>query len=485
VRARVEWTTEQERGRIVDGALHLLETLGMRFGPSRSLEALGEAGARVDHGEGVARLPYDLVERALAGCPREIVLGGATPDDDCVLTEGVPHFLNSGSPTTILDFRTGERRAGTAQDVREAAIVLDEMPSASIVWSLVSAMDLASERATLETLAIQLGHTTKHVQHDVDGRWQVEPLRRMAEVTGGDLRMRPRVSVVCCTASPLQAHAELLDASTDLAALGIPVVVMPMPITGGTAPLTVAATVTMVMAEFLGAATAMQLLAPGARLILGAVPGILDMKETTFSFAAPEAALAAAVCVEVGHSLGVPVLAPSHSTDAKSVGIQAAYEKSLKGLAVAATRPDLMTGLGMLYSANLPSLPQIVIDDETARMMLRLLEGAEITDESIMVEMMERVGFSGDYLLEKDTRRRLRAGEVFTPQVSDRRSYEDWKAAGKDEFAVATEKVIDILAAAREREPLLSDDQAKELEACVAAAAAAPAAEWPPAPSFD
>jgi trimethylamine--corrinoid protein Co-methyltransferase len=473
MKPHIEWTTAQERERIVDGALHLLETLGMHFGPSDCLETLSDAGAGVDRAAGVARIPRDLVARALASCPREIVLGGATPDDDCVLSEGVPHFLNSGSPTTILDFRTGERRTGTAQDLREATIVLDAMPSASILWGFVSAMDLAAQRATLEALAILLGHTTKHVQHDVDGRWQVDALRRMAEATGGDLRTRPRVSVVCCTASPLQAHAELLDASTDLAALGIPVVVMPMPITGGTAPLTVAATVTMTMAEFLGAATAMQLRAPGARLILGAVPGVLDMRETTFSFAAPEAALAAAVAVEVGHSLGVPVLAPSHSTDAKSAGIQAAYEKSLKGLAVAATRPDLMTGLGMLYAANLPSLPQIVIDDETARMMLRLLEGAEITDGTIMVEMMERVGFSGAYLLEKDTRRRLRGGELFTPQVSDRQSYEDWKAAGKDELAVATEKVVEILAQSEARGPLLDADQLAELEECVAAAAAA------------
>lgn len=473
MRARVEWTTAQERDLIVDGALELLETLGMHFGPSDSLETLGQAGARVDRGAGVARIPRELVRRAVADCPREIVLGGATPDDDCVLTDGVPHFVNSGSPTTILDLRTRERRASTSQDLREATVVLDAMPSVSIVWALAAATDLAPERSTLESLAIQLCHTTKHVQHEVDGRWQVEACRRMAEVAGDDLWTRPRVSLICCTASPLHAHAELLDASTDLAALGIPVVVMPMPLAGGTAPLTVAGTVTMVMAEFLGAATAVQLRAPGARLILGAVPGLLDMKQTTFSFAAPEAALAAAVSVEVGHSLGVPVLAPSHSTDAKHAGIQAAYEKSLKGLAVASTRPDLMTGIGMLHAANLPSLPQIVIDDETARMMLRLLDGADITDATIMVEMMERVGFSGSYLLEKDTRQRLRTGEVFTPALSDRQSYEHWRAAEKDELALATERVLEILAAAEERGPLLDADQVRELEACVAAAAAA------------
>jgi len=471
VRTQVELTSVEERERIVDGAMTLLERVGMRFGPGDALEALGEAGARVDRGTGVARIPREMVERAVAACPREIVLGGATPQDDCLLTEGVPHFLNSGTPTSILDFRTGERRESVAADLREATTVLDATPTASIIWALVSCGDLAPDRRTLEELAIILGHTTKHVQHDVDGRWQVEHLARMAEATGGDLRERPRVSVVCCTASPLSAHSELLDASTDLAALGIPVLILPMPITGGTAPLTVAATATMNVAEFFGAATAMQLRAPGAPLIMGAAPGLLDMKQTTFSFGAVEAGLASAVCVEVGHHLGLACMAPSQSTDAKHPGIQAAYEKALKGLTVAATRPDLMTGIGMLYAANLPSLPQIVIDDEMAQMMLRILDGPEVSEETMLVEMMERLAFSGNYLLEKDTSRRLRAGEIFTPWVADRQSYGHWQAAGKDELAVASARVLEILAAAGERAPLLDAGRLAELEACVAAAA--------------
>jgi trimethylamine--corrinoid protein Co-methyltransferase len=471
MRTQVELTSPEERDGIVDGALALLERVGMRFGPGDALDALAEAGAKVDRDSGVARIPREMVERAVAACPREIVLGGATPEDDCVLTEGVPHFLNSGTPTTILDFRTGERRESVADDLREATTVLDATPTVSIVWALVSCADLAPERRTLEELAIILRHTTKHVQHDVDGRWQVEPLVRMAEIAGGDVRTRPRVSAVCCTASPLSAHAELLDASTDLAMRGIPVLVLPMPIAGGTAPLTVAGTATMNVAEFFGAATAIQLRAPGAPLIMGAAPGLLDMRHTTFSFGALEAGLAAAVCVEVGHHLGLACMAPSHSTDAKHPGIQAAYEKALKGLTVAATRPDLMTGIGMLHAANLASLPQIVIDDEMARMMLRILDGPRVAEETVMLETMERLGFAGNYLLEKDTRRLLRAGEVFDPMVSDRQSFEHWEAAGKDELAVATERVLEILAHARERAPLLGDDQLAGLEECVAAAA--------------
>jgi trimethylamine---corrinoid protein Co-methyltransferase len=473
MKTRVEFTSVEERERIIDGALTLLERVGMRFGEGDALVALEEAGAAVDRTAGVARVPRDLVLRSIAQCPREMVLGGATEDDDCLLTEGVPHFMNSGSPTNILDFRTGRRRDSVAADLREATLVLDVMPTASVVWALVSCTDLSHDRVTLEELAIIFQATSKHVQHEVEGRWQVEPLARMAEVAGGDLRRRPRVSLVCCTASPLAVHTELLDASTDLAARGIPVLILPMPIAGGTAPLTVAATAVMNVAECLGAMTAMQLRAPGAPLIMGAAPGLLDMRQTTLAFAAPEAALASAVCVEVGHHLGLPCMAASQSTDAKEPGIQAASEKLLKGFTVTATRPDLMTGLGMLHAANLGSLPQIVIDDEVTQVMLRLLEGPAVSEDTLLVEMMERVGFSANYLAEKDTRLRLRAGEVFQPLVFDRQSYEHWQAAGKDEVAVATERVEHILAAAGEREPLLDTAQVAELETCVAAAAAA------------
>jgi trimethylamine--corrinoid protein Co-methyltransferase len=390
-----------------------------------------------------------------------------------VLQEGVPHFLNSGTPTTILDFRTGERREAVAADLREATTILDATPSASIIWALVSPGDLAPERRTLEELAIMLGLTSKHIQHEVENHAQVELLARMAEATGGDLRKRPRVSVVCCTSSPLTSHPELFDASTECAALGIPVLILPMPIAGGTAPLTAAGMAVMNLAEVFGAMAAMQLRVPGAPLILGAGPGLLDMKQTTFAFAAPEAALASAVCVEVGHELGLACMAPNQSTDAKHPGIQASYEKMLKGFTVTATRPDLMTGLGMLYGANLASLPQIVIDDETSEALLRVLDGPDISAETLQLEMMERLGFAGNYLTEKDTRRRLRTGEVFMPRVADRQSYEHWAAAGKDELAVAIDRMLAILAAAEERGPLLDPSQRAELEACVVAGAAA------------
>lgn len=474
MQAQVSWTTEAERRLIYEEAIGLLERMGMRFGVGRALETLAEAGAVVDRDEGVARIPGDLVELALATCPNQVVLGGADPEHDCVL-DGTIHFVNSGSPTHTLDFETGAYRGSTYEDLRQATMLLERMPSTDILWGIITPTDIPVEERFFRDLAVQLTYSNMHTQHEIESTWQAELLLRMFEVVGCDretMRTRPRLSVVCCTASPLLAHREMLDADLELAAHGVPILVYPMPVAGGNAPVTVAGAVTMNIAEFLGVATAIQLAHPGAPLLMGAGTSLLDMKATTFSFGALEAAQMVACCVEVSHHLGIPVLAPGLATDAKHPGLQAGYEKALKGLAVASAGADLITGgIGLLNGANLLYLPQIVVDDEIAQMVRRLLGEVEISPKSIMADVIERVGFSGNYLTQRETRQRVRAGEQFYPTISSRLSYEAWSDAGRDEVDVAKERVHTLLAEAEEQGPVLAPDQITELDAIVASGA--------------
>jgi trimethylamine---corrinoid protein Co-methyltransferase len=260
----------------------------------------------------------------------------------------------------------------------------------------------------------------------------------------------------------------------EVARAGAPVVVYPMPIAGATAPVTVAGSVVMNVAEFLGCATAIQLQAPGSPLIMGAGTSLLDMHAGTFCFGAAETALMCAACTEVGHDLGVPVLAPGLATDALHGGIQAGYEKALKGLAVAQSGADLITGgVGMLHGAGLFSLPQVVIDGEIVDMIQRLLGGAEVSEESVMNAVTERVGFDGDYLRQKETSRRLRAGEVYHPEIATRESIEAWERAGRDELERARERARSIVAAAEERGPVLPAGTSEALRTIAAEALAA------------
>jgi len=473
MRLSARWLGDEERELIIEEAYGLLERMGMRFGAGKALATLADAGADVDLAAGMARLPRELVAEALSRCPRDVLLAGATPADDVLLDGARSHFVPSGAPTHVLDMETGAYRVSTLEDQRQSAVVADAMPIVDVMWMLVAATDVPDEQRLLHEYANGLSWSDKHLQDEITEPWQVEPIMRMMEVVCGGLdafRRRPRVSVVCCSSSPLAIDGAFLDVNIQLARYGVPILIYPMPIAGGTAPITVAGTVAMNVAEFLGVNAAIQVAAPGTPVMLGAGASLLDMKAGTFSFGALETALMIAACAEVAHHLGVPALCPGLGTDAKYGGIQAGYEKALKGLVAVSAGADLVTGgIGLLSGANLMSLPQIVLDAEIAEMIARLVAGAEVSAATVMAEAIERVGFTGSYLSEKETSRRLRAGEVFLPEIATRLSIDGWRTRGRSEIDEANDRVRAILAEADARGPKLAADKVEELGSIAAA----------------
>ncbi len=466
MRAKTEWLSEAEKSRIADEAMELLGRVGMRFAGSKVLPLLADRGADVDEATGLVHLPRELVEWAAGQCPRSILMAGLMEADDVLLGEDEPfHFSPSGCVAKTLDFRTGERRASTLQDVRECTALLDELPELDLMWTQVSASDVPLEERELIEYFTLLTETRKHVTF-VDCPTEVDAVLRLCETLAGDLdrfRARPRISTLVTAASPLQVDGGILDVHVALAKHGVPVEVYSMSIAGATSPVTLAGTVVQGLAEFLGIATALQVAAPGARLIFCFGSGVLDMLRTTFSLGSVESALMAAMATEVGHHIGVPTLSPGLSTDAKHAGVQAGYEKAMKAATVCAAGPDIVTGWGLIDSHNTMSLPQSVIDNEIAGMLRRLHRPVEVSAATLGADALAAAGPGGGFLGQKDTARRIRAGEHYLPTISNRVSYEKWAEEGSSEYDVACEQVDLLLAAHTERAPYIDGPQLDEL----------------------
>ena len=70
-----------------------------------------------------------------------------------------------------------------------------------------------------------------------------------------------------------------------------------------------------------------------------------------------------------------------------------------------------------------------------------------------MADTIERIGIGGNFLAQKETRQRIRAGEHFMPRIGSRLPYEQWAAESKAELDIAIERVESILASRRHTSP--------------------------------
>jgi len=434
--------------RIHDAALALLRDVGVKFGSEPAETLLQEAGQSLDSASGAVRFSPDLVEDCLAKVPARMHLAGRDEARDITLGTGRVHMCSDGMGTFILDPETGQRRPSTMADLIAATRLSDALESLDLFWPPIVPSDVPDSVRTLVEAAAGFMHTTLHNQHEIKHPDQVEPLLEMLDAILGDRRRhaeRPIFSVTCCPVSPLQHEPEMTTACMELARNHIPISVLPMPLAGATAPVTIAGTLVMTWAEFLSGMALYQLVRPGASVMLGIGSTILDMHTGLYSAGAPELSLINIALTQTAKHMGVPVLAQGIVSDAKAPGTQAAMEKAVNGLAACMAGADVVNGLGLLDSHQLMSFEQLVIDDEMARLVLRVAEGFEVDQERIMADLVREVGIGGHFLGQRRTLEYLQKGEHFQPKLSYRGSYESWSDRRYDEVGWARERAAKLL----------------------------------------
>ena len=90
-------------------------------------------------------------------------------------------------------------------------------------------------------------------------------------------------------------------------------------------------------------------------------------------------------------------------------------------------------GAGMIESGVTFDLGQLVMDNEIARMIKFTVAGIAVTDETMAIDDIARVGAFGDFLSLDATLKHMR--ELSQPTVLDRRVREDWESRGATDLA--------------------------------------------------
>ncbi|HMK92920.1 MAG TPA: trimethylamine methyltransferase family protein, partial [Thermoleophilia bacterium] len=297
-RRPLEIVSPDEVRRIHETSLDILGEVGCVYYSKRALDVLAAAGATVDYQSTVAKLPPELVERALATLPRCFTLGGRTAAYDLPV-DGEHAYITSDGCATFVREADGTVRPSTKADVSAAARVVQGLDNISATSALVSAQDCLAETRVLHEFDACMRASEKHaIVVSVKDETEARDLIRMAQAVAGgarELAARPTFSVILCTVSPLHQERFGMDLAFTLAEAGIPMMLYPMPILGATAPVTPAGAAVMTNTEVLAAITAAQIAHPGAKIIHAGGPTALYMRTGAYFANVPEALLLRAV----------------------------------------------------------------------------------------------------------------------------------------------------------------------------------------------
>jgi trimethylamine--corrinoid protein Co-methyltransferase len=479
IEPRLRWQvlTGGDVERLDAGIMHVLAEVGMRFPLARALDALERGGCRVDRASRIARLPEAVVRAALRAAPKAPLLAARDPRCDLVLDGSHCYLSNDGCGVWVVDPETGDRRASTKADVADSARFVDAVPQVSFYWGpVVTAEDVPLATRPLHELEAIFANTSKHFQAvDVVGADMTRRAIEMARVVAGgdeELRRRPLMSLIACPIDPLGNEAVSLEAALVAAEAGVPVGFLSLTLAGASAPVTMAGNLIVNLAAVVADIVLLQLSFPGAPVFLAGAPSVMDLKTGGYTGGSPEDYILAAAATQMAHHYGLAMNMGTMASGAKEPGWQAAVDDAFSTLASVGAGAEMMSGCGLLDGSKTLSYAHLLMEAEIYGIVQKFAGGIEVSDETLALDVIERVGPGGDYLGEKHTRKHM--GEIWRPGVWDRSSYDAWLAAGKrGALENAEERAREILRT-HAPEPL-ADDVRAELRRLVAAADTDPA----------
>jgi trimethylamine--corrinoid protein Co-methyltransferase len=422
---------DDQKARIHQATLEVLRRTGVRVLVPKVRELLSRAGCWLD-GERV-RIPPHLIEWAVRVAPKRVVMCDRN-GNAAMFLEGYRSYYGTGSDTPfVIDAYSGKRRQAMLADVSNVARLVDALPHISFLMCMGIASDVAASISDLYHFQAMVSNTTKPIVYTA---WSLENTRaivEMAEVVAGGaeaLQRNPFCALYAEPMAPLTHGVESCEKLLYICEKSLPVVYTPGLVTGASSPVTRAGAVVQANAELLSGLTICQLIREGSPVVAaGSGMMTMDMSTLLASYGAPEFMVDWCVLSEMGHYYGLPIFGFAGVTDAKTFDQQAAAEGALWVLLAAQSGGNLVHDVGYIESGLTASYEMLVSMDEVVGTVKRFMEGVEVSEETLALDVIDRVGPGGHFLGEMHTLRHFR--ENWYPKLYDRRNRAGWEDGGQ------------------------------------------------------
>ena len=446
---RFEVLSEKDIMLVHEKSLEILAKAGIKADSPKVLDMMEKAGCDVCRESSVIKFPEKIIGESLKLAPEKFILGSLDGRSDMFLGEGNTYVATDGQGCFTSDIVTGERRYSTMKDLTDAARLADELDYISCFWPIVTANDVTSDFRSIHEIVEIWKVSSKHITADCFSEQQARCfIEVLEEILGSREKIAERniLSICCCPISPLIYEGAMLEGTIMLGDAGVPALLLPMPISGTTSPMSSFSTIIQNNTEVLAGIAILQTAHPGRPVIYGSAPGILDMSTSLFCVGSPEGGLQNAACAQMAKWYGIPNLTCEGGADAQTPGIQAATERVTGMIPGFLSGPDLICGVGLTGTAQYLYLEELVIGEDLVGFCKRTAAGISTGDEHSLTDLVIEAGHGGTFLAEESTVEYLHNGEVFMPKTFCRESPESWaNSTKKDIMLYAKNKVNEIL----------------------------------------
>lgn len=418
---------------IHNGAMHILEEIGIEFLNPEALAILKKAGCTVSDQN--VRMGRDFVAEMVAKAPSEFTITPRNPDRKIPIGGNHLLFGNVSSPPNFWDIEGG-KRVGDWQGFCDLMKLTQYFNCIHFAGGYpVEPVDIHASVRHLDCVSEKLLLTDKVVHAYSLGKERVEDVMEMVRIAGGltedEFNAAPHMYTNINSVSPLKHDFPMLEGAMIHARRNQPVIVSPFTLAGAMAPVTMSGAVTLSIAEALAAIVLLQVINPGAPVAIGTFTSNVDMKTGAPAFGTPEYMRATQMTGQMARYYGLPLRSSGVCTANVPDG-QAMWETSNSLWA------SVQSGTNMVYHAAgwlegglIASPEKFIMDCEVIQMIQRYMEPVVVATrpEDIAIDAIREVGPKGHYFGIEHTQKRYEKA-FYNPFVSDWSNFEAWELGG-------------------------------------------------------
>ena len=463
----LEILSEEQIYAIHSATLEILERIGMQCNNEAALRIFKDGGAYVE-GDRV-KIPPAMVEQALRTAPSRSLIRGRRGNGEVLLEKNVTNYGCGTDVPYHIDPYSHEIRLTVLKDIENMNKVVQKCENIDFTSNSGLASDVRPELQDLYHYKAGSTYCDKPFFTTAANSENMKVLIDMATVFAGsyeNLRRAPLLIVYGEPVSPLFFDKNATDVLLVCAEYKIPIVFPPMVQIGATGPMSLAGGLAQGSAETLASLVVHQLKNPGAPFIWGPFVSMMDMHTTVCCYGGPVLMKSQAALGQISRFYNIPTFGFASVTDSAEIDAQCGMEMMWSALVNALAGLNLCHDVGYLSSGMIVSLESLLLADEIISAVSHFMEGIEVNEETLALDVIEKVGPAGNFLSEKHSIRFLKK-EGWYPRFLNRKNFQTWKTEGsKTVNQRLEEKAHQIIE--EDVPPLISEDEMKELDKIIA-----------------